>query len=159
MASITSDCKLDGLKQQKYIISQFDGPGSEISVLAGLVPSRGCGRIHFIHLASGSCWQAVCSLACRLHNSSIYFHMTFSSAYLCLLLLLGWSLCHLGTTWIVQNYLVLIPFLKNYLFIYSFLVALLCIGFSLVVASKGYSRVAVLRLLIPVASLVAKHGL
>ena len=34
-----------------------------------------------------------------------------------------------------------------------------CTGFSLVAASMGYSLAEVLRLLIVVASLVAKHGL
>ena len=34
-----------------------------------------------------------------------------------------------------------------------------CVGFSLVVASMGYSLVAVHGLLIEVASLVAEHGL
>ena len=33
-----------------------------------------------------------------------------------------------------------------------------CAGFSLVVASRGYSRIAVHGLLIAVASLVAEHG-
>ena len=119
--------------------------------------------LHSSFLASGSCWQSVCSLACRLYNSSIclYFHMTFSSAYPCFLLLLGHSLCDLGTIWIVQNYLILIPLKKIFfLFIHFWLHwVLLCIGFSLVVASKGSSLVAVLGLLIAVASLVAKHGL
>ena len=34
-----------------------------------------------------------------------------------------------------------------------------CAGFSLVLESRGYSLVAVLRLLVAVASLVAEHGL
>ena len=92
-------------------------------------------------LASGSCRESVCSLACRLYNSSIciYFHMIFSSAYPCFLLLL----CDLGTTWIVQNYLILIPLKSFFLFIYFWLHwVLLCIGFPPVVASRGYSPVA-----------------
>ena len=34
-----------------------------------------------------------------------------------------------------------------------------CMGFSIVAASRGYSLVAMCRLLIAVASLVAEHGL
>ena len=47
-------------------------------------------------------------------------------------------------------------------FIYIFLAVLglsYCVGFSLDVASGGYSLIVVLRLLIAVASLGAKHGL
>ena len=47
-------------------------------------------------------------------------------------------------------------------FIYSFLAVLglrCCVGFSLVVASKGYCLGAVLGLLAAVASLVAEHRL
>ena len=47
---------------------------------------------------------------------------------------------------------------KFYLFL-AVLGLFCCVGFSLVAASGGYSPVAVLRLLIAVASLVAEHGL
>ena len=45
-----------------------------------------------------------------------------------------------------------------YLFILAVLGLCCCSGFSLVVASGGYSRVAVLGPLIVVASLVSEHG-
>ena len=54
-----------------------------------------------------------------------------------------------------------ITLFKRILFIYLFLamVGLHCsAGFSLAAASEGYSVVAVCRLLIVVASLVAEHG-
>ena len=52
-------------------------------------------------------------------------------------------------------------FFFKILFIYFCLSgsSLLCSGFSLVARSRGYSSLAVRRLLIAVASLVAKHGL
>ena len=50
-----------------------------------------------------------------------------------------------------------------HLFSFVFFLAVLglgcCYGFSLVVESRGFSLVAVLRLLIVVAPLVAEHGL
>ena len=52
--------------------------------------------------------------------------------------------------------------LKKIYFIYLFLAVLglaHSAGFSLVEASRGYSRVSACRLLIVVASLVAEHGL
>ena len=51
-------------------------------------------------------------------------------------------------------------FKKNiYFFIYWLrCVLLLCVGYSLVVESGGYSLLVVHRLLIAVASLVAEHG-
>ena len=49
-------------------------------------------------------------------------------------------------------------FKKNYLFLPAPGLHC-CQGFSIVGASRGYSLVAVLRLLIVVASLVAEHGL
>ena len=54
-----------------------------------------------------------------------------------------------------------LSFFKN-TFIYLFLTMLglrCCSGFSLVLASRGYSLVAVRRPLIEMASLLAEHGL
>ena len=50
---------------------------------------------------------------------------------------------------------------REFLFVYFWLhwVFMAACGLSLVVASRGYSLVAVCRLLIAVASLVAEHGL
>ena len=53
-------------------------------------------------------------------------------------------------------------FFYDFIFIYLFLAVLglcRCIGFSLVVASGGYSLVVMCRLLIAVASFVAEHRL
>ena len=51
-------------------------------------------------------------------------------------------------------------FLYNCIYLFLAVLGLhCCSGFSPVVASRGYSLVAVLRLLILVASLVAEHGL
>ena len=46
-----------------------------------------------------------------------------------------------------------------YLFILAVLGLCSCAGFSLVAASRGYSLLEVLELLIAVASLFAEHGL
>ena len=56
----------------------------------------------------------------------------------------------------------LVVVFKIDLFTYLFVAVLnlhSCVGFSLVAASRGYSLVAVRRLLMVVASLVAQHGL
>ena len=54
-------------------------------------------------------------------------------------------------------------FLKSFIYNFIYLLAVLglhcCTGFSLAVASRGYSLVAMSELLIAVASLVAKHRL
>ena len=50
-------------------------------------------------------------------------------------------------------------FKQNFYLFLAVLGLFCCVGFSLVAASGGYSLVAVLRLLIAVASLVAEHGL
>ena len=49
--------------------------------------------------------------------------------------------------------------MKYILFFFLIGYSLLCMDFSLTVASRGYSLVAVLRLLIVVAPLVSEHGL
>ena len=51
-------------------------------------------------------------------------------------------------------------FFNNFISLFLSVLSLCCfLGFSVVVASGGYSLVAMLGLLIGVASLVAKHGL
>ena len=48
---------------------------------------------------------------------------------------------------------------KRLIFFLAALGIRFCMGFSIVAASRGYSLVAMCRLLIAVASLVAEHGL
>ena len=50
-------------------------------------------------------------------------------------------------------------YLKRIIIIFFFLDHCCCVGFSLVAVSRGSSLVAVYRLLIAVASLIAEHGL
>ena len=68
--------------------------------------------------------------------------------------------------WLLRNHRLrtqdfgLFVFLNNYIYLFLAVLGLRCCGgFSLVAASASYSLVAVCRLLIVVASLVAEHRL